>query len=54
MTQKEIAERREAWKKSGDPPCIHPRLELFTTEQGYLTGDYHCLDCGVPVQRTEN
>jgi hypothetical protein len=46
MTKKEIEELREKWKKSGDPPCNHPELELLKTDEGYLTGDLHCKTCG--------
>jgi hypothetical protein len=54
MTKKQIEELREKWKQSGDPPCNHPTLRLLKTEKGYFTGEYHCLDCGAPVKRTED
>jgi hypothetical protein len=30
-------------------PCEHQHLKLEETDNGYLTGNYRCIDCGEPV-----
>jgi hypothetical protein len=54
MTKAEAAIVRGERKQQGlsearqiaAPVCGHPSLELEASEGGYLTGNYHCTDCG--------
>ena len=54
MTKAEAAIVRGERKQQGlsgarqitDAVCGHPSLELEASESGYLTGNYHCIDCG--------
>ena len=32
-------------------PCEHQHLKLEESDDGYLTGDYHCLACGNAMPR---
>jgi len=34
------------WKRYKLAPCSHLSRELGHTEEGYLTGMLHCVDCG--------
>jgi hypothetical protein len=50
MTKAEAEVLRAKWKQQVDPPvCEHPNQELEGSEGGYLTGNYHCTDCGESV-----
>jgi ferredoxin len=52
MTKAQAAELRTIWEQRGDPqPCDHPNQELENSEDGYLTGAYHCLTCGECIKR---
>jgi hypothetical protein len=52
VTKTQAEALRVKWKQQVDPPaCEHPSQELEATESGYLTGDYHCTDCGEPVAK---
>jgi hypothetical protein len=52
MTKAEAATLRKKWKLQVDPlSCEHPSQELEVSERGYLTGNYHCTDCGEPVSK---
>lgn len=33
------------------PACKHSNQGLEASEGSYLTGDYHCTDCGEPVAK---
>lgn len=47
MTKAEAAIVRVKWKQQADlPTCEHSNQELEASERGYLTGNYHCNDCG--------
>ena len=47
MTKAEAAELQAKWKLREDgSPCTHSSKQLEHTEGGYLTGSYHCVDCG--------
>ena len=35
-----------ASQSSDDSSCLHPRLVLKATANGYLTGEYICEQCG--------
>jgi hypothetical protein len=52
MTRAEASAVREKWQQQVAPPaCEHPNQELEVSEEGYLTGNYHCRTCGVPVAK---
>jgi hypothetical protein len=52
MTESQAKALRDKRKQQGDAvPCEHPYLELEKSEKGYLTGHYHCTDCGEPVAK---
>ena len=52
MTKTQASELQAKWKQRIDPaPCEHPNQELEASEGGYLTGHYHCTDCGEPVAK---
>ena len=52
MTKAEAEIQRVKWKQQVDAPtCEHLNQELETNEMGYLTGTYHCVDCGEPVSK---
>jgi hypothetical protein len=46
--KKEQAEALQAkWQQRADPtPCAHLSQELAESDNSYLTGTYHCVDCG--------
>jgi hypothetical protein len=47
MTVAEAEELQIQWGQLGaTPPCTHASHELGQTENGYLTGILHCVDCG--------
>ena len=48
MTKAQAAQLEAKWKEQGDPLplCEHPNQELEASEGGYVTGNYHCTDCG--------
>jgi hypothetical protein len=37
-------------ERPGDSSCLHPRLALQTTPNGYLTWEYVCEKCGHLLQ----
>jgi hypothetical protein len=50
MTTAEAEALRVKWKQRVHPlPCQHLNQELESGDAGYLTGTYHCLDCGEPI-----
>jgi hypothetical protein len=50
MTKTQAAEIQTKWKQLVDPPaCEHVTQEMETSNGHYLTGRYHCLVCGEPV-----
>jgi hypothetical protein len=50
MTQTQAAALQEQWKQLIDPPsCEHLNQQMEHSENGYLTGNYHCLVCGQSV-----
>ena len=49
MTKAQAAALRMKWAEGEDLPCKHLNLELEHTEDGYLTGHYHCTTCGESV-----
>jgi hypothetical protein len=47
MTKTEAEVLRVKWKQQVDlPACTHSKLELESIGEAYLTGNYHCIDCG--------
>ena len=40
------AKLRENWKEHGGAPCRHPKLELESSLNHYLTGRHVCTTCG--------
>ena len=47
MTPSQAAELREKWKQNVVPQsCPHARVELESSDNGYLTGNHHCTVCG--------
>lgn len=52
MTKAQAEVLRMKWKQQVDPPaCEHPNQELEGSEDGYLTGNYHCTDCGESIAK---
>ena len=51
MTDAEAQILRDTWAKWGDALCRHSKLELESNEGGYLTGNYHCTECGACVAK---
>jgi hypothetical protein len=49
MTKAQAAALRMKWAEGEDLPCKHLHLELEHTDDGYLTGHYHCTTCGESV-----
>ncbi len=49
MTRTQAAALRVTWAERADLPCQHLHLELEHTDDGYLTGNYHCTACGESV-----
>lgn len=50
MTKTHAAALQAKWKQLPDPPlCEHLDQEMEHSENGYLTGHYHCLVCGESV-----
>lgn len=48
--QPDAAEKlRNMWKALGDPPCKHPKLELESSAEVYLTGRHICTTCGATL-----
>lgn len=40
------AQLRQFWKDRGNPPCKHPKVELESVSNRYLTGKHVCTTCG--------
>jgi hypothetical protein len=50
MTRSQAAELRAKWKERVDPTtCEHLNQKLESSDDGYLTGNYHCIACGESV-----
>jgi hypothetical protein len=50
MTKGEAADLQATWTQQGDPPlCVHLKIDLERSEDGYMTGKYRCLGCGQSV-----
>ena len=49
MTTTQAAALRQKWNQRTNQDCEHKMLELETSEQGYLTGNYNCVFCGAAV-----
>ena len=52
MTKEQAAALRVQWAEGENPPCRHLHLELEHSNDGYLTGNYHCTACGESVAVT--
>ena len=47
MTKTQAAQLQAQWQAQGDKLlCEHPNQEMEDSEGGYLTGNFHCTDCG--------
>lgn len=46
MTKAQAAALRGTWAEGVDVPCQHLHLELEHSNDGYVTGHYHCTACG--------
>ena len=48
MTKAQATILQAKWREQKDllPPCEHRNQEMEHSESGYLTGNYHCTDCG--------
>jgi hypothetical protein len=48
MTKSQAAQIQAKWQALGHPQgyCWHLNLEMEQSEAGYLTGNFHCTDCG--------
>jgi len=53
MTKAQAAELQVKWKQQ-DPPrlCEHPKIDIERNEDGYVTGNYRCRECGEAIVRT--
>lgn len=40
------AQLRRRWEELGNPPCKHPKVELESVSNRYLTGKHVCTTCG--------
>jgi hypothetical protein len=40
---------RKMWAALGNPPCRHPKLELESSTEVYLTGRHVCTTCGAAL-----
>jgi hypothetical protein len=51
MTKAQANKLQAKWREQGDPLplCEHRNQEMEHNEGGYLTGNYHCTDCGEHV-----
>lgn len=50
LTKDQAAALQEKWKQKVDPPvCVHATIDLEVNDNGYLTGNHHCIDCGEMV-----
>jgi hypothetical protein len=55
MTHAQLVALRDKWQLRGDSvKCHHPNLELESHDDGYVTGQYHCLACGESVIKALN
>jgi hypothetical protein len=47
MPKEQAAAVRAKWKQRVDSiPCTHLNQELEHSDNGYVTGNYHCMVCG--------
>jgi hypothetical protein len=52
MTKAQAAEIHANWHQQGEPPiCVHRKIDLERSEDGYMTGNYRCTACGDSVAR---
>ena len=52
MTKAQAAEVHANWHQQGEPPiCVHRKIDLERSEDGYMTGNYRCSACGDSVAR---
>jgi hypothetical protein len=52
MTKAEAAELQVRWIQQMDSPlCVHRKIDLERSEDGYMTGNYRGLACGHSVPR---
>jgi hypothetical protein len=49
MTKTQAAKLRAKETASGSLPCQHLNVELESSDDGYLTGNYNCTICGESV-----
>ena len=52
LTKVQAADLQAIWIELGSPLCEHRRIDLERSEDGYLTGNYHCRECGETIVRT--
>jgi len=51
MTKAQATALQVKWKQQGEPPSrcalsIHELAEIIRGDDGYVTGTYHCRECG--------
>ncbi len=46
MHAETAARLRQYWNEQGNPPCRHPKIELESVSNRYLTGAHVCITCG--------
>ena len=52
MTKAQAAELHANWHQQGESPiCVHRKIDLERSEDGYMTGTYRCTACGDSVAR---
>ncbi|MGH7216548.1 MAG: hypothetical protein ACREIG_04870 [Nitrospiraceae bacterium] len=52
MTKAQATDLNAKWTQQDPPPlCEHLKVELESTEDGYVPGHYHCTTCGRSVPR---
>ena len=52
MTKAQAIDLQAKWKQQELPPlCEHLKVEWEQTEDGGMTGCYHCTSCGDSVPR---
>ena len=57
MTKAQAATLQAKWNQQGNPPppCEHPIQELAhlaRSDDDYITGTYHCRECGEEIVHT--
>ena len=51
MTTIQAAYLQATWNALGSPLCEHHKIDLERNEDGYVTGNYRCLECGEAIER---